>query len=65
MDLLNFNFGVDVAIKKLRPGAKFVLSNTQFLDWNHELPAPTWDEVMEQLNKDLEEYKNAGGEIIT
>jgi hypothetical protein len=64
MDLLNFNFGVDVTIKKLRPGAKFTLSGTIFSEWDHELPPPTWDEVMEQLNKDIEEYKSLGGEII-
>jgi len=64
MDNINFAFGVDVAIKKIRPGAKFTLNNTTIIEWEHELPPPTWDEVMEQLNKDLEEYKSLGGQII-
>ncbi len=61
---MNFTFGVDIAIKKIRPGAKFTLSNTSFTEWEHELPPPTWEEVMEQLNKDIEDYKALGGEII-
>lgn len=64
MDLLNFNFGVDVAIKKLRPGAKFVLSNMTFLEWNHELPPPTWDEINEVIEEDKKKYLEMGEEII-
>lgn len=56
--------GVNSIIKKLRPGAKFLLSGTHITQWDHELPPPTWEEVMEQLNKDIEEYKSLGGEII-
>lgn len=56
--------GVDVTIKKLRPGAKFTLCGTIFSEWEHELPPPTWDEIMEQLNSDIEEYKSLGEEII-
>jgi hypothetical protein len=63
MDLLNFNFGVDVAIKKLRPGAKFVLSNMTFTEWNHELPPPTWDEINEVIEEDKKKYLEMGGEI--
>lgn len=61
---ISFMCGVDVAIKRLRPGAKFTLYNNNIINWDHELPPPTWDEVMEQLNKDIEEYKSFGGEII-
>lgn len=57
-------FGIDVAIKTLRPGAKFTLNNNEFIEWEHELPPPTWDEVMEQFNKDLEEYKSTDDEVI-
>lgn len=56
--------GVNSVIVKLRPGAKFLLSGTNITQWEHELPPPTWDEVMEQLNRDIEEYKSLGGEII-
>ena len=48
-------FGVDVAIKKLRPGAEFALYNTTFTLWdcpNNSQP-PTWDEINEQIQKDI------------
>jgi len=47
-------WGVDVAIKKLRPGANFQLEGTNFTQWtcpNNTNP-PTWDEVMAQLQAD-------------
>jgi hypothetical protein len=49
-------FGVDVAIKKLRPGAEFALYNTTFTMWecpNGSEP-PSWDEINEQIQKDME-----------
>ena len=48
-------FGVDVAIKKLRPDAEFALYNTTFTMWecpNGSEP-PTWDEINEQIQKDI------------
>jgi len=47
-------YGVDVAIKKLRPGAKFQLEGTNITLWEdpNGLEKPSWDEVMEQLKKD-------------
>ena len=48
-------FGVDVAIKKLRPGAEFALMDTTFIQWdcpNNSKP-PTWDEIKEQIEKDI------------
>ena len=47
-------FGVDVAVKKLRPGANFQLEGTRFTQWqcpNNSSP-PAWDEVMAQLQAD-------------
>jgi hypothetical protein len=47
-------WGVDVAVKKLRPNAHFQLEGTKFTVWadeNGEEP-PTWDEVMAQLKQD-------------
>ncbi len=47
-------YGVDIAVKKLRPGADFVLLNTNFLEWkcpNNTQP-PTWDDICEQIEKD-------------
>jgi hypothetical protein len=49
-------WGVDVAIKKLRPGANFQLEGTNFSVWscpNNSNP-PSWEEVMAQLQADEE-----------
>jgi hypothetical protein len=55
IDLL---FGVDVAIKKLRPGANFQLEGSRITIWNDPegRPAPTWDEVQAQLDSDKNLY---------
>ena len=47
-------FGVDVAIKKLRPGAEFALYNTTITHWecpNGSAP-PSWEEIAEQIDAD-------------
>ena len=50
-------FGVDVAIKKLRPDAEFALYNTTFTMWDcpNGSEPPTWDEINEQIQKDIAE----------
>lgn len=63
---LDLIWGVDVAIKKLRPQANFQLEGTTFSIWNDPsgLPAPTWDEVTAQIEKDrlaAEEWENKYG----
>jgi hypothetical protein len=47
-------WGVDVAIKKLRPGANFQLEGTRFTQWTCpcNTEPPTWDQVMAQLESD-------------
>ena len=47
-------WGVDVAIKKLRPNANFQLEGTRFTQWTcpDGSQAPTWEQVMEQLRAD-------------
>ena len=47
-------WGVDVAIKKLRPYANFQLEGTRFTNWDDPTGTepPTWEEVMEQLQQD-------------
>jgi hypothetical protein len=47
-------FGVDVAIKKLRPGANFQLDGTNFTKWNcpDNSEPPTWAEVTAQMQAD-------------
>jgi hypothetical protein len=49
-------WGIDVAVKKLRPNANFQLEGTTFTQWAcpHRSEAPTWDEVMAQLKTDEE-----------
>ena len=52
-------WGVDVAVKKLRPNANFQLEGTTFTNWNcpnNTIP-PTWDEVMAQLQADQQAYE--------
>ena len=50
----NLLWGVDVAIKKLRPGASFGLSNNTVSEWNdpENREPPSWDEIAEQMEKD-------------
>ena len=54
---VNFLWGVDVAIKKLRPGASFGLSNKTFTNWNDPLgkEPPSWEEIDKQIEKDKAE----------
>jgi hypothetical protein len=51
-------YGVDVAIKKLRPGASFTLFGTTFADWidPEGKEPPTWEEVMFQMEADKKIY---------
>ena len=52
-------FGIDVAVKKLRPGANFQLEGTRFTIWvcpNNTEP-PAWAEVMDQLEMDQQAYE--------
>lgn len=56
--MLDAIYGIDVAIKKLRPYANFQLEGTSFTIWNDPtgtLP-PTWAEVIEQYERDKEAY---------
>lgn len=52
----NHLWGIDVAIKKLRPGASFTLSGAEFIDWEDpsNLPPPTWEEIHNQVLSDKE-----------
>jgi hypothetical protein len=56
---VDFMWGVDKAIKKLRPDAKFELVNTEFTKWedvNSKEP-PSWDDILKEIEKDKEEYE--------
>jgi hypothetical protein len=47
-------WGVDTAIKKIRPGANFELSNSTFTHWEDSsgLGPPSWEEIHAQIEKD-------------
>jgi len=49
-----YYYGIDIALKKLRPNARFCISGTEFQQWFDPTGAepPTWNEVMEQIEKD-------------
>lgn len=42
---------VDVAIKLLRPKAKFELYNKIFTKWDHPQDPPSWDEIEDMMKK--------------
>lgn len=52
-------FGVDVAVKRLRPHANFQLEGTRFTQWScpNNLQPPEWSEVMAQLEADQRAYE--------
>jgi hypothetical protein len=52
-------FGVDIAVKKLRPNANFQLEGTNFTQWScpDNTQPPAWDEVMAQLAVDQQAYE--------
>jgi len=50
--------GVNTAISLLRPGANYVLQNSDVIQWNDPRPAPSWDEILETLRK-LREFEDS------
>ena len=53
-------FGVDVAVRKLRPHANFQLEGTRFTQWScpDNSQPPSWDEVVAQLELDKQAYED-------
>lgn len=49
-------WGVDTAMRVLRPHAKFRLENRTFTKWDDPTgqEPPSWDEINEQIKKDKE-----------
>ena len=43
--------GLDTAMNSLRPGANFALGSGKWIEWEHESPPPTWDELDAELNR--------------
>jgi hypothetical protein len=44
-------YGIDTAMELLRPGAKWEITNSHFTRWEDERPQPTWEEVMDAMEK--------------
>ena len=46
-------WGIDTIIKKMRPFARFELTNNKFTKWEDPTGSepPTWEEINEQINK--------------
>lgn len=44
-------YGIDTAMHMLRPGAKWEISNCMFTRWEDPRPCPTWEEVVETMEK--------------
>jgi hypothetical protein len=63
-------YGIDVAIKKLRPYAKFEIYNTTITKWEDPTGSepPTWEEISAKINEDehaFQEWQNTvQGDII-
>ena len=43
--------GLNTAMNVLRPGANFTLGGGKWVEWEHESPPPTWDELDAELNR--------------
>lgn len=52
------NYGIDVAMKTLRPNASFIMTGKTFTAWKDpdNLPPPTWEEIMVQMKEDENNY---------
>lgn len=47
------SWGIETAIKELRPGAGFTLAGSTIIEWRDPegRPVPTWDEINFELEK--------------
>ena len=44
-------YGVNVAMKLLRPEAKWEITNKSFTRWDDPRPCPSWEEIEETMAK--------------
>lgn len=44
-------YGLDSAMRLLRPGSKWEISNSHFSRWDDPRPCPSWEEVMDTMDK--------------
>lgn len=57
-------YGIDTAMHLLRPGAKWEISNTMFTRWEDPRPCPTWQEVVETMEK-IKAFEDSINTIFT
>jgi hypothetical protein len=44
-------YGINTAMRLLRPGARWEITNRRFTVWEDPRPCPTWKEVQETMDK--------------
>ena len=59
-DDVNFMYGIAEAVKKLRPGCEFELTDRTFTQWWHpdKLPPPEWEDVIRVFEEDKAKYES-------
>ena len=57
-------YGIDTAMHLLRPGAKWEISNTMFTRWEDPRPCPTWQEVVDTMEK-IKAFEDSINTIFT
>lgn len=57
-------YGIDTAMHLLRPGAKWEISNTMITRWEDPRPCPTWEELMETMEK-IKTFEDSINTIFT
>lgn len=51
-------YGVNTAVELLRPGARWEISNRKFTVWDDPRPCPTWEQVVETMEK-IKAFENS------
>jgi hypothetical protein len=44
-------YGIDTAMKLLRPGARWEIANNMITVWEDPRPCPTWEEIEDTMKK--------------
>jgi hypothetical protein len=57
-------YGVDSAIKLLRPGARWEFTNSGFTLWDDPRPCPTMEEIKDTLEK-IKAFEDSINTILT
>ena len=57
-------YGINTAIQLLRPGARWEVNGREFTVWEDERPCPSWDEVMETMEK-IKDFEDSINTIWT